>query len=278
VPQHQESTSKVKDELPKCPECGASWTTHPGTERSEWKQTPQAQLDVFKSKEWGSSADHKHGWGKFQGWGKPRPFGIHREFFFSIRLEALLKRLKLRGLTRSTNCEIGLSSADEAWIKEKMRLVQAAGDATEIKDTDEPASDWLAAFIAKKAKKKVLQLNFADIEQALGVALPPSYKEFTSKVGSRTFKDVDEEEGFNVRILLPKDLDFHGASQPDEAESDDDHSTDGLIFAATEHGDTFCFDTTSKGPEFEVLHHDHETDIFEPYAGNFAEFIRRLAG
>ena len=53
-------------------------------------------------------------------------------------------------------------------------------------------------------------------------------------------------------------------------------SVDAVMFAATDHGDAFCFELDLSKSEPEVLYYDHECDRLEPYAANFAACIRRF--
>jgi hypothetical protein len=49
-----------------------------------------------------------------------------------------------------------------------------------------------------------------------------------------------------------------------------------VVFAATDHGDGFCFEVGKKNRDYPVYKYNHESGEFEPYAGNFAECIMRF--
>jgi hypothetical protein len=58
---------------------------------------------------------------------------------------------------------------------------------------------------------------------------------------------------------------------------EESRKVDGIMFGATGHGDAFCFDLASEGPEYVVYLYDHELSGFEAYASNFKEFVQRVS-
>lgn len=132
---------------------------------------------------------------------------------------------------------------------------------------------WFDSYLKKQGKKKPKAFNFATIEEEHGVKLPSDYQKFATMIGCKTFRDMDGEEGFDVRILPPDELDFEEFR---EFSSGDDR-IDGVIFATTEHGDVLCFDVTKKDGNYPVYLYEHEMDDFEAFTANFAACIRRLA-
>jgi hypothetical protein len=95
-------------------------------------------------------------------------------------------------------------------------------------------------------------------------------------VGTKSFKDIDGEEGFRARILPPKQLEFEDCRE--EGSDEDADSFKGIMFAVTDHGDAFYFDISRNAADYEVRKHDHEVGSYEPYAKNFVECIKRFAG
>jgi hypothetical protein len=129
--------------------------------------------------------------------------------------------------------------------------------------------------LQKKGKSKITVHDCAAVEKKHGVVLPKSYKEFITNVGSKSFNDIDGEEGFRATVLPPKKLVFEDCR---EEGADEEETFKGIMFAVTDHGDAFYFDTTRGKPDYEVRKHNHEVGSFEPYTKNFAECIKRFAG
>ena len=83
--------------------------------------------------------------------------------------------------------------------------------------------------------------------------------------------------GFSAQVLAPTELDFKDYRRNKMPELIGEKSDiDGVMFAATDHGDAFIFDVSQKG-EFPIYWHDHENNTLEPFAPNFASCIRRFA-
>jgi hypothetical protein len=128
VPGHQLATGKVKTSIPRCETCGEPRSAHPGTQWSEvffgrpprkrphgQGRTAEADYEILKSSTWASS---ERGWDQW----------ITRNFYMSIRLLHLLRKIKARGFYEAT-CEepIKPNKEEAAWIKEKLQVLEASG-------------------------------------------------------------------------------------------------------------------------------------------------------
>lgn len=274
VPQRMEATATPPANRERCPQCDEPWCFHHYSESADGRawQSPAAAHDVFKSRNWGSFKE------SFSGWDKPRPEIFGRILYFSVRLETLLKKLKLRGLVRCSGCKELPSPSDLAWVEEKLRLLTSAGKSkTKDGQADGGVKAWFSEYLKKHARSKAAVADFAAVERKQKLRLPESYKEFISKIGVKSFNDIDDEEGFCARILPPAKLDFDEFRKTAAEKKDDDERMEGVAFATTDHGDAFCFDTSRKNTDYPVFKYNHELDDFEPYAENFAECIKRFA-
>jgi len=275
VPQRTEITATPPAKRQRCPRCGEPWDFHPYSEADDvyaW-QNPIAPHDVFRSRNWGS---HK---APFKGWGKPRPQIFGRLLYFSVRLETLFKKLKLRGLVRYYECKEAPSGHDLTWVEEQLRVLKAGGARPKSAKAAAGVNEWFAEYLKNNARKTSANYDIAAVERARKLKLPDSYKRFIAKVGAKSFKDVDGEEGLTVRILPPQRLDFDQFRKtPLEEADEDEERIDGVIFATTDYGDDFCFDVEKKDRDYPVYKYNHEIDDFEPYTSNFAEAVKRFAG
>lgn len=281
VPKRILQTGIVKQSIKRCPECGEPESAH-GTQYEKRYQVSSSPFDVFKSGNWisvgekapdytkdyyRSCVDHRHA------------LTLNRELYFSTRLEILLKKLAIRGMCRAINFAIKPTANDLAWAQEKVRLVESLSAEAGSTEVFSSIEEWFETYLRKTGKKVTKPFNFEAIEQTRGLTLPSSYKEFVTKIGKKTFKNMDGEEGFHVRILPPEELDFvefQKASNRDTEQSNDER-IDGVIFATTEHGDVLCFDVTKRNSDYPIYLYDHEMDDFEPFTTNFASCIKRLA-
>src|SRR2546423_12842073 len=109
--------------------------------------------------------------------------------------------------------------------------------------------------------------DFAAVEKKQGVVLPKSYKQFITNIGPKSFNDIDGEEGFRATVLPPKRLVFEDCR---EEGADEEETFKGIMFAVTDHGDAFYFDTGRGEPDDEVRKDNHEVGSVEPYTKNFA--------
>jgi hypothetical protein len=207
-----------------------------------------------------------------------------RDLYFSIRLEQLLKRARIKGqLVRLLDFkDMKPSPEDETWIEEKLKLLVEHGlteqqGLTERK-TGSATQKWFRQFLQRNAKKRPLQYDIAAIETRQNLGLPKDYKDFISAIGPMSFEGVMETEGFTARVLPPPRLDFKNYRQGRVPDLDEEQSQiDGVLFAETEHGDAFVFDVSAKGDDYPVFWHDHEQNTLEPFAPNFAECIKRFS-
>jgi hypothetical protein len=198
-----------------------------------------------------------------------------RQLYFSLRLELLLQRLKLRGLSRSGSCKGLPNAADEVWVKEQLaRVAQAKTPAGGSAKTDS-ADAWFQQFLTQHAKKSPAAFDFKALEKREGCRLPQSYQDFSSKIGRKKFADFQGEEGLDVTIWPAAKLDFDTFRNPG---GDGDGPPRAVGFATLGNGDSLCFDLSAKTAEPAVFHYDHETDCFEPFAKTFADCVRQLAG
>lgn len=250
VPQYAQPTADPAGK--KCPKCRQprAWSNVPDA-----TENPISKHEVFKAHNWWSDDE--------------------RNLYFSVRLETLVKKLGLRGMVRSYDCRQEPTSDDLAWVNAKLKLLKPAKGAASCADDAKAVNAWFKNYLKTKAKAKVAAHDFATVEKEHKLGLPKSYKDFISTVGSKSFNDIDGEEGFRATILLPKKLGFEDCS---EEGADDNEAFKGILFAVTDHGDGFYFDTTRGKPDYEVRKHNHEEHTFEPYTKTFAECIKRFAG
>ena len=211
---------------------------------------------------------------------------LSRDLFFSVRLEQLLKKAKVRGqLVRYTVYD-DIQSGDEdlAWIDQKMQLLaehglveggSRGGKKKPDRQSANRAARWFEQYLKSAApKNKPTKVDFTPVEKKHKLVLPRAYKDFISIVGPRKFTDVMEQEGFTARILPPSKLDFRDYRRgkwDDAVETD----VDGVMFANTDHGDVFVFNVAEK--DWPVYWYDHEQNMVEPFAPGFAEAIQRFA-
>jgi hypothetical protein len=292
VPAKLVRTADVDKRVPRCPKCGEPRAVHPG---SHFRLCPikPGGAEVFKSEQWGSSESigEKSGWYWMHILGlKQAPkapphqwtrLSLSRDLFFSNRLYLLVKTLKLKGFAYSAFHEFHPTAADKAWVDEQLvRLTKLglAGDAgTAKKSAKKPGASWLKAYLREHGAIGMAKL--ADVrawEKKHKLKLPADYVSYVTEMRNRAFEDVDGQEGFEVSVLPPKKLDARSFRL---GKVENEEEVDGLMFAATGHGDAFCFDLRGKPAKNPpVYHYQHEQDHFEPYANNFAEAIRRFVG
>ena len=272
VPQRQEITATPPKSRERCPKCNEPWSFAPYEEATDvqfW-QSPTAAHEVFKSKNW---ASHK---GAFTSWEQGRPPVSSRKLYVSIRLDTLLKKLKMRGMIRSYSCKDLPTPEDMACVNQQLEKLKANPPSGGKADKPAASSTWFADYLTKHTKTKTKPFDFAALEKREGVKLPASYKDFAVRVGQKKYKNFNDDEGHDLVILPPAKLDFDTLKNP-SVEEDSGAPKRGVIFGAANSGDSLYFDVSKKSADPEVLHHDHETDEFEPFAKNFAECIKQLA-
>jgi hypothetical protein len=206
--------------------------------------------------------------------------GIDRELYFSVRLEQLFKRAKVKGQLVRLLCfdEVKTSPADEAWIAEKLELLVRCGLMAGSKPTGKKSDDgWFAQFLKESRTAGRKPVDFIGIEARHKLKLPRAYKDFISAVGPTSFEDINETEGFVAGVLPPAKLDFKNYRRGKlKYLSDEDSQIDGVMFADTGHGDCFVFDVAASGDDYPVYWYNHENNSLEPFAPNFAGCIKRF--
>ena len=295
----------VDKSVPRCPQCGEPRNAHPGTHFFP-VDADYRGVDVFKTKEWSGRAwtleelekTNKHrargGLGPYpwpREWGEPptrpehwrRVHGVDRSLYFSVRLEQLFKRAKVKGILRWDAFKDKPTPPDLEWVDAKLSMLAEQGLA-EAPTAETPADvgKWFARYLKRNARKKAPSFDFDAVEKQHGVILPDDYKKLMSTVGPTSFDDVDGNEGFTARILPPAKLDFKGYRRGRVKDLDEESArVDGVKFADTDHGDCFVFDVSADRPpaagDVPVYWYDHEQNVMESYAANFAACIKRFA-
>ena len=310
--EHDEKRERCK----KCKEPKLGHTVYGKGGHVALKNGMTAGVDVFKSKQWyaGQTAeDSLNGvnayrkkekmeplpWSEYGLTPPPHPQrwtrdGVDRDLYFSVRLEQLLKKAKVKGqLVRLLDFQdVKPSEADLAWIDEKLALLaehglvdapaKKAAKGTKTGGVDGTAK-WLAQYLKKNAaKKKSAAVDFSAIEKKNKVTLPQDYKDFIATVGEKEFEDVMQQEGFTAFVLPLKEIDFRGyrkGKMKDLLGDEESLAVDGVMFADTEHGDAFVFDLAQPDAagNYPVYWYDHEGNAMEPFAPTFAAAIKRFA-
>ena len=282
VPKQILPTGKVKQSIKSCPDCGEPASAH-GTQYETRRQISASPYDIFKSLNWISvgvkapdysmeyyrnCVDHRHA------------LRLSRHLYFSVRLELLLKKFGARGMCRTIYFTVKPTTDDLFWVKEKLRLLESMSGGSSSADASNDSERWFEDYLTAKSKKRQKVFDFEAVEKQGGISLPTDYKKFITKIGCKTFKNMDDEEGFDIRILPPEELDFQELRRErrEAAKTTDDEPIDGVVFAVTEHGDVLCFDVTKRNGDYPVYLYEHEMDEFEPFTANFAACIKRLAG
>jgi hypothetical protein len=300
VPSNVMQTATVKSSVPRCRQCGEPKVSHPGAHyiyadaaqnqrfqvmaAAVRETVGSAMCDIFKSLNWSSSertaeeqlpASMRKSPVDPNRW--TRQF-LGRDLFFSLRLCALLTELNVKGLYIVTGYDTEeLTEEEKAWVHSMHERLAALGlTAAPTAPKSKGIDKWFRSYLKKHAKE-LAPVDFAAFESANQVFLPDAYKEFISTVGEQTYHDVDDEEGFTVHILSPENLGINFRKGSSLIVDEESQMVDGIAFASTDHFDRFCFDA-SAGPNYPVYHFNGETFLFEPYAANFKECIRRFAG
>jgi len=307
VPNTLLKTAMPKAEAPFCPKCRQPKVRGPlmGPVWEVMKGFDSAEVDVFKAEEWFARTTieddleetNRHrsksgapplAWSyrdvepptHAERWTRRDP---HRELYFSLRLEQLLKRAKVKGqLVRLLHFQdLKPSAMDEEWIEEKLQLLAEHGLVNAAKSapkTSGAAQKWFRQFLKKNAAKKSKAVEFAAIEKKQKLVLPADYKEFIAVIGTKTFADVNGMEGSTTTVLPPTELDFKNYRRGKVPYLEgDDAKVGGVMFAAIDSGDCFVFDVSAKGEDYPVFFYNHEENTLDTYAPNFAECIKRFA-
>jgi hypothetical protein len=196
----------------------------------------------------------------------------------------LFKRAKVKGqLVRSSEFKgVTPSADDEGWIEAKLSVLSDQGlvdGAKEAKGKRSNAAErWFQQFLKDNAGKAKKSVDLTVVEKKHKITLPKDYKDFVSVIGAKSFKDVNETEGFAAHILAPEKLDFKGYRRGRVPYLEGEQAeVDGVMFASTDHGDCFVFDVSSKTRDYPIFWYDHEQNTLEPFAPTFAECIKRFA-
>ena len=288
VPKHivdMPGLEETDDKKQKCSKCKEPKLGYLGrTNRDALKKANYAGADLFKTKQWyaqrteedsinsANEFRRKEGETRMIEWSDygltppPHPqrwtrAQISRDLFFSVRLEQLFKKAKLKGqLIRYAGFDdIKPTEEDLQWIEEKLQLLAKHGlvDAPKTPGQSAAASrikpdKWFTDYLKKTAsKKKLPKPDFASIEKKQKLMLPKDYKDFITTVGPKSFEDVMDQEGFAAHILPPTELDFKGfrlGKMKDLLFDKESLAIDGVMFADTDHGDGFVFDVAQKDP------------------------------
>lgn len=275
VPNRQVVQAKVDPAIPRCASCGEPRSAHPGTQWSESLFGTQirgegwiadSDHEILKSATWGSC---ESGW---KAW-------VSREFFVSVRLLHLFKKIKAGGFHEATCHQPVKPNAEEAaWIQEKLQLLELNGIPSQAPGTiSDDDAKWFRKYIKNHASDVHAWWDIKDVQRRLKTKLPKSYVDFVSKVGPVSFDNVDDEHGFRATILHPGEVAVE-VGYEDGFEDEDSKAVNALMFATTDHGDCFCFDVQKGTKEFPVVLYKHEGNFFERYTDNFAACIRRFAG
>lgn len=205
----------------------------------------------------------------------------NRDLYFSVRLEQLFKRAKIKGqLVRLAYFNgVKTSPDDEAWIGEKLRLLAEHGLAETPKAVMSSTSQkWFEQFLKRNTRNGIKKVDLAMIEKKHKLTLPQDYKNFISTIGPKSFENIIETEGFTAHVLPPAKVDFKNFRRGRVPGLDEEQSQiDGVMFASTDHGDAFVFDVSGKGKDYPIFWHDHEQNTLEPFAPNFADCIKRFS-
>ena len=245
------------------------------------KNDPPVPWSNFGARRGIPEAPHKQRWSRVN---------IDRDLFFSLRLEQLLKRLKVKGqLVRNWNYRnLEPSQSDLEWIEEMLRALKAPGPTGEIiaridretKSSVGQSDKWFGQYLKKNASnKKLPKMDFASIEKKHKIKLPEAYKAFMTVVGPKSFEDVNATEGFTANVSPPNKLDFKTCRQKMWKKTSVESDVDGVIVAVTDHGDVFVFDISAKptsGGDYPIYWLDHEQNTLEPFAPDFATCIKRF--
>jgi hypothetical protein len=266
VPQYLVETAEVAPSIKRCPTCNQPASAHPGTQYVKYLWDGESNHEGLKSSTWGSS---ESGWDQW----------LDQSLFFTVRLHTLLKKLKAKGLVELYGENTKPHPDETKWVNKQLEAIMAAGiplhPAGTLGDTE---AKWFKQYLKQHARADLPKTDWKAIEKKQRVKLPKSYKDFIDQVGPSAFTDIDELEGYRANILSPDQIDY-GSYRLDvfKPQDGEPHTIDGIMFAATDHGDCFCFDVRKDMKEFAVYQYLHEGDFFEPYADNFAACLQRFA-
>jgi hypothetical protein len=303
VPNVLLNTEMPKAKPPFCSKCGESkvWGPLMGPVWDKMKDYNSGGVDIFKSVSWFSRITAEDEFEQTNNYRKKNgeaPLAwyysdveppshperwtrkvLDRELYFSVRLEQLLKRAKVKGqLVRLLMFnEVKPSMEDIAWIEDKMQLLVEHGLADVLKTTN-AAQKWFKQFVKRNARKKNKGIDFVVLEKQHKLTLPQDYKDFITTVGEKIFTNVNGLEGITTTVLPPTKLNFKDYRRNKVPYLEGEQAEiDGVMFASMDNGNAFVFDISAKGSDYPVFWYDHEGNALEPFAPNFAECIKRFA-
>lgn len=268
VPRYQIVTAGVASSISRCDVCDEPRSAHPGSQWIDRHLSIESPQDSLKSLNWCSS---EKGWDQW----------IDRQLFMSVRLYALLRRIRARGLDEATCGEPTSPNREErAWVQTKLNFLnehKIPNHAPGRLSHDD--AKWFRDYLKGQDLRPADSIDWRRLEKSFGFKLPKCYKDFIDKVGACSFEEVDDSDGAIITVLSPKGMDCESVQRGQTGCGD--HESDainGIVFANSDHGDSFCFDIREDRKEFEVYRYRHDYDIFEPYAPKFAACIRRFCG
>jgi hypothetical protein len=278
VPKQALAAPVPKAPPPFCPKCHEpmSWPRHQGEVWRKMTGFNSAGVDVFKTVDWRGGIGED---------GVPPPpwtrLRLERDLYVSVRLEQLLKRAKVKGQLRGGILfdDVKPTEEDGAWIEDKFKLLTEYGlvDAPKTVGKSSATRRWFKQFLKRNAAKPGKSIDFATIETKQKLILPQDYKDFISKVGAKSFENVNDMEETLTDVLPPQKVDFKILRRGKMPEFVGEAAkVDGVLFATADFGDSFVFDVSVKNSDYPVYWYKHEESLLEPYAANFAECIKRF--
>lgn len=290
---------ETKPSIPRCPKCGELRTAHFSQLVATGRPNPTMTADIFKTELWMSYEEvgEKARWYwmhvlKLKKAPIPREgvwtrIDISRGIQLSVRLFKLLKAIKVVGLQQSGDTVPKPTPAEAEWVQEKLALLES-GVGTPARNmkssqgmmTRESESVWFDNFLTGRKGKGVSPSALAKAEKKLGAPLPESYRRLMIQVGPQIFRNIEGQDGFDVKILKPASLDTseRWLMEPDSPVGDDT-PTKPVMFGDTQHGDCLVFDVAGGlvGGEYPVFMYRHEMHSYEPYAESMSMCIKRFA-
>jgi hypothetical protein len=283
VPQAEVQTKSLPEKYKKCPECREP----KAVSHLEAEEFSPPAADIFRSKQWTCSQigeetpwyleDHLRLRRDQVPQGQWTRLCLDRELWMSSRLLLLLKHLKVKGLDYSSTMSNRKPTPSEAqWIEAKILEVSASGPVAPLVGSDH--EDWFKDYLRHISAESPLATreDCANWEKKHKIKLPAAYVEFITRVGEHSFADMQGREGYDVRILPPNELDADGFRRDAPEDPSEEAEPDGVLCAVAINGDGLCFDVRSGGGKYPVYHFNHETESFEPFAGDFIAAVRRL--
>jgi len=103
-----------------------------------------------------------------------------------------------------------------------------------------------------------------------------AYVEFVTQVGEHSFADMQGWKG-TTSTTSSKQLDADGFRRDVPEDPSEKANPMECFVPFAINGDGLCFDVRSGDGNYPIHHFDHETESFEPFAGDFISAVRRLA-